>query len=82
MAGAGGHQAVLSGRAGHLQPCTDDRRTSWPKPIRLVSEYAATVTGTSCRIGHLKAKNAYAVKVLALPAAPGQKPTTAYTTTK
>jgi hypothetical protein len=42
----------------------------------------ATVTGTSCRIGHLKAKNAYAVKVLALPAAPGQKPTTAYTTTK
>jgi hypothetical protein len=42
----------------------------------------ATVTGTSCRIGHLKAKNTYAVKVLALPAAPGQKPTTAYTTTK
>jgi len=42
----------------------------------------ATVTGTSCRIGHLKAKNTYAVKVLALPAAPGQKPTTTYTTTK
>ncbi len=42
----------------------------------------ATVTGTSCRIGHLKAKNTYAVKVLALPAAPGQKPTTVYTTTK
>ena len=42
----------------------------------------ATVTGTSCRIGHLKAKNTYAVKVLAQPAAPGQKPTTAYTTTK
>jgi len=42
----------------------------------------ATVTGTTCRIGHLKAKNTYAVKVLAQPAAPGQKATVAYTTTK
>ncbi len=42
----------------------------------------ATVTGTTCRIGHLKAKNTYAVKVLAQPAAPGQKATTVYTTTK
>jgi hypothetical protein len=40
------------------------------------------VTGTSIRIGHLKAKNTYAVKVLALPAAPGQKPVTVYTTTR
>ena len=40
------------------------------------------VTGTSIRIGHLKAKNTYAVKVLALPAAPGQKAATVYTTTK
>ena len=43
---------------------------------------SATVAGTSCRIGHLKPRNTYAVKVLAQPAAPGQKPTTAYTTTK
>jgi len=40
------------------------------------------VTGTSIRIGHLKVKNTYAVKVLALPAAPGQKAATVYTTTK
>jgi hypothetical protein len=42
----------------------------------------ATVTGTTCRIGHLKAKNTYAVKVIAQNAAPGQKATTVYTTTK
>ena len=42
----------------------------------------ATVTGTTCRIGHLKAKNTYAVKVLAQPAALGQKATVVYTTTK
>jgi len=42
----------------------------------------ATVTGTTCRIGHLKAKNTYAVKVIAQNAAPGQKPAVVYTTTK
>lgn len=42
----------------------------------------ATATGTTCRIGHLKAKTTYAVKVLAQPAAPGQKATVVYTTTK
>jgi hypothetical protein len=41
-----------------------------------------TVTGTTCRIGHLKAKNTYAVKVLAQPHAPNQKPTVVYSTTK
>jgi hypothetical protein len=43
---------------------------------------STTVTGTTCRIGHLKAKTTYAVKVLAQPQAPGQKATVAYTTTK
>ena len=43
---------------------------------------STTVTGTTVRIGHLKAKNTYAVKVLAQPQAPGQKATVAYTTTK
>ena len=42
----------------------------------------ATVTGTSCRIGMLKQGSTYAVKVLAQPAAPGQKPTTLIFTTK
>jgi hypothetical protein len=42
----------------------------------------ATVTGTTCRIGNLKAKNTYAVKVIAQNAAPGQKATVVYTTTK
>ena len=42
----------------------------------------ATVTGTTCRIGHLKAKNTYAVKVIAQPQAPGQKAAVVYTTTK
>ena len=41
-----------------------------------------TVTGTTCRIGHLKAKNTYAVKVMAQPAAPDQKAAVIYTTTK
>jgi hypothetical protein len=43
---------------------------------------SATTTGTTCRIGHLKAKNTYAVKVIAQNAAPGQKATVVYTTTK
>lgn len=43
---------------------------------------SATVTGTSCRIGNLKPRGAYDVKVLAQPAAPGQKPATVTTTTK
>jgi hypothetical protein len=43
---------------------------------------SAKVTGTSCRIGHLKPRNTYAVKVLAQPAAPGQKATVVYVTTK
>jgi hypothetical protein len=43
---------------------------------------SATVTGTSCRIGNLKPTSAYDVKVLAQPAAPGQKPATATITTK
>ena len=42
----------------------------------------ATVTGTSARIGGLTPKTTYAVKVLAQPAAPGQKPTVVYATTK
>ena len=42
----------------------------------------ATVTGTSARIGNLKPKNTYAVKVLALPNAPTQKATVVYSTTK
>jgi hypothetical protein len=42
----------------------------------------ATVTGTSCRIGMLKQGSTYVVKVLAQPAAPGQKPTTVTFTTK
>ena len=42
----------------------------------------ATVTGTSCRIGMLKQGSTYVVKVLAQPAAPGQKPTTVIFTTK
>jgi len=42
----------------------------------------ATVTGTSARIGNLTSKTTYAVKVLAQPAAPGQKPTVVYATTK
>ena len=41
-----------------------------------------TVTGSSYRLGHLKQKTSYGVHVLALPAAPGQKATTAYVTTK
>ena len=43
---------------------------------------SATVTGTSARIGNLTPKNTYAVKVLAQPAAPGQKATVVYSTTK
>lgn len=43
---------------------------------------SATVTGTSCRIGKLKPASAYDVKVLAQPAAPGQKPTAVTVTTK
>ena len=43
---------------------------------------SATVTGTSCRIGNLKPTSAYDVKVLAQPAAPGQKPVTVTITTK
>jgi predicted outer membrane repeat protein len=42
----------------------------------------ATVTGTSARIGGLTPKTTYAVKVLAQPAAPGQKSTVVYATTK
>ena len=42
----------------------------------------ATVTGTTCRIGHLKANNTYAVKVIAQNAPLGQKPAVVYTTTK
>ena len=42
----------------------------------------ATVTGTSCRIGMLKQGSTYVVKVLAQPAAPGQKPTTVIFTTR
>ena len=42
----------------------------------------ATVTGTSCRIGMLNKGSTYVVKVLAQPAAPGQKPTTVIFTTK
>jgi len=41
-----------------------------------------TVTGTSYRLGHLKQKTSYGVHVLAQPAAPGQKATTVYVTTK
>jgi subtilase family serine protease len=41
-----------------------------------------TVTGTSYHLGHLKEKSGYAVHVLALPAASGQKPATVYVTTK
>jgi len=40
------------------------------------------VTGTSFHLGHLKQKTSYGVHVLALPAAPGQKATTVYVTTK
>jgi hypothetical protein len=43
---------------------------------------STTVTGTSARIGNLQPKNTYAVKVLAQPAAPGQKATVVYSTTK
>jgi hypothetical protein len=43
---------------------------------------SATVKGTSCRIGMLKPRSAYDVKVLAQPAAPGQQPTTVTITTK
>ena len=47
-----------------------------------VTAGSATVTGTSARIGNLTSKTTYAVKVLAQPAAPGQKPTVVYATTK
>jgi subtilase family serine protease len=47
-----------------------------------VTVASANVTGTSYHLGHLKEKTSYAVHVLALPAAPGEKPTTAYVATK